>query len=1011
MTLGPQEIVRSEVEGSFSGPANSLTPESIDCGCSRYQLPRLAKFATRQSFLALLCCIGVLQAAAQAYLHVTSSTIARRFQFDPYLMEWILCTSEIVLVIVALTVAYWGDRIHRASWLGGTTLIQCATFLTLLIPHGSNWLKITTSTDEPVNVTHMSIYAEESPDLCMRMSSRLIALEDPPHYSTLFILIAVQIVTGMANVAYYALGISYLDDNTKKIHVAVYFGVVLATKVLGSILGYILGWSFLRIDAEDLSSIRSYRDQIGAWWLGWPILSVMLAIPAGFMAIFPRKLPSELVEEAAATIIDQSGTLRGSQRNAVKKVGSPDFFPSILRLLTNKILICNVLAAAFFLTALINFMANENIFLESRFYAPRPTGMLLGFGDPLLSRTVTTIIKPLLAGLVIIISGLVIARAKPNARMLVIYSLITLISSALIIFGLAFDNCDKPPIVGAHRGSIVLNRFCNRECGCSRDADFRPVCDSRGTLTFYSPCHAGCTAMDYDGTNKVFSNCSCVEDDTGQGNTEAREGPCGSDSCQVGWLIYEILTIVVYAASASTIVGDLLISLRSVNVQDKALTIGYSMTLLAFFTYAIGKISYDELAKSTCQHWGLEDRICHLHHSTDLGNYLCFLTAGLIVVAALFKVGVWLFCQDLEMYDPTELEESQPREMKDMSKTQAEPLLQPQATSEQEESNQRTDTVDDVVEPVVVIESNKLGKENGPVANVDEGEPSRLRYGPLGPGNRRVLKTQFNASIPHIDTDDDLDSSEGSQTLRKGSASQVSYKPLELDSDVESEMSGTLPRSKKLIPNAYDPGTLQVGIRAPFSNKPFPNPENYEDPRKVRSSRDSSPNVAADGSSKTNSFEYSKKRKDSKPLSASRGDFNEVGIPVVEPLETAAKGSMSSLRSPTIMMAITQLDRNPSREILEQTRFTYAPSRKHNTEEMEENRKFRLEKLMQPMNYLEPTARPPSRDQASSGFGSLQDMRERARLPSEISDSRDSLSSKSSTSGPPKKGGPLCTDL
>lgn len=63
------------------------------------------------------------------------------------------------MVVVGLTVAYWGDRIHRASWLGATTLTQCATFLTFLIPHGSNWLKVTVSTDEPLNVTHMSIYA------------------------------------------------------------------------------------------------------------------------------------------------------------------------------------------------------------------------------------------------------------------------------------------------------------------------------------------------------------------------------------------------------------------------------------------------------------------------------------------------------------------------------------------------------------------------------------------------------------------------------------------------------------------------------------------------------------------------------------------------------------------------------------------------------------------------------------------------------------------------------------
>lgn len=97
-----------------------------------------------------------------------------------------------------------------------------------------------------------------------------------------------------------------------------------------------------------------------------------------------------MVEQVAATILDQSGTLRGSQRTSMKKVGNPEFLPSMLRILTNKILICNVLGAAFAITAITNFIANENIFLESRFYAPRPTGLFLGFGDPLVSRAVTS---------------------------------------------------------------------------------------------------------------------------------------------------------------------------------------------------------------------------------------------------------------------------------------------------------------------------------------------------------------------------------------------------------------------------------------------------------------------------------------------------------------------------------------------------------------------------------------------------------------------------------------------
>lgn len=92
------------------------------------------------------------------------------------------------------------------------------------------------------------------------------------------------------------------------------------------------------------------------------------------------------------------------------------------------------------------------------------------------------------------------------------------------------------------------------------------------------------------------------------------------------------------------------------------------------FAYILGKVSYDELAKSTCLHWGINRRVCHLH-SSSLGYYLCFLTAGLILISALLKVGVWFFSKDLEIYDSTETEERQPQEMREMSQTQ-QPLLQ-----------------------------------------------------------------------------------------------------------------------------------------------------------------------------------------------------------------------------------------------------------------------------------------------------------------------------------------------
>lgn len=52
--------------------------------------------------------------------------------------------------------AYWGDKIHRASWIGALVLFQCAGYVILIIPHLTHKVRII---EETLNVTHMSLYA------------------------------------------------------------------------------------------------------------------------------------------------------------------------------------------------------------------------------------------------------------------------------------------------------------------------------------------------------------------------------------------------------------------------------------------------------------------------------------------------------------------------------------------------------------------------------------------------------------------------------------------------------------------------------------------------------------------------------------------------------------------------------------------------------------------------------------------------------------------------------------
>lgn len=91
--------------------------------------------------------------------------------------------------------------------------------------------------------------------------------------------------------------------------------------------------------------------------------------------------------------------------------------------------------------------------------------------------------------------------------------------------------------------SVDLLKYCNKNCRCLKDSDFRPVCESLGTYTYYSPCYAGCTSIIHVDNVKIYSGCSCVEDMTGWGNDQAKDGPCDSTRCQAGWMLFEVSII------------------------------------------------------------------------------------------------------------------------------------------------------------------------------------------------------------------------------------------------------------------------------------------------------------------------------------------------------------------------------------------------------------------------------------------------------------------------------------
>jgi len=153
-----------------------------------------------------------------------------------------------------------------------------------------------------------------------------------------------------------------------------------------------------------------------------------------------------------------------------------------------------------------------------------------------------------------------------------------------------------------------------------------------------------------------------------------------------------------------------------------------------------------------------------------------------------------------------------------------------------------------------------------------------LKHGPSADHS----STNRNSVIQNPDSEDELDTS--SDESRKRSSPQVAYAPLELDSDVESDLSSAGPRSRKRVPSkdygqTYDEDELALSSENSAMKRQFPNPDHYEDPRRNHRFKNSG---FQDGSFKTSSFEFSKRGQEA--AASKQGDFNELGIPIVGPL-------------------------------------------------------------------------------------------------------------------------------
>ncbi|CAG5133316.1 unnamed protein product, partial [Candidula unifasciata] len=243
-----------------------------------------------------------------------------------------------------------------------------------------------------------------------------------------------------------------------------------------------------------------------------------------------------------------------------------------------------------------------------------------------------------------------------------------LLLNTLALCGFSFFfymGCDNVKIAGANfpyfnsSGHKIfeanLTSSCNQNCACSQN-HIQPICGING-ITYFSPCHAGCTGSNYfydhgkEERSFNYSGCSCIGDSPlAHSDLEviyspmATSGAC-KNTCE-RMLPFLIMLVVMTFCVAGTQMPILMVTLRSVGTMERSFALGLQFVGMRLFAYIPSPIFFGNAIDSTCLLWSVT---CERNGSCLLYDIVTFrykyigIAASLKVISMGFFVAVWYF--------------------------------------------------------------------------------------------------------------------------------------------------------------------------------------------------------------------------------------------------------------------------------------------------------------------------------------------------------------------------------
>ncbi|XP_037025259.1 solute carrier organic anion transporter family member 74D isoform X2 [Bradysia coprophila] len=502
----------------------NMKPENM-CGMSFWHPSWLQKFANSKTFLIVYGLLGTTQAMGYLYFVVSLTTIEKRFKIPSQTTGIILSGNEISQILLSLILSYAGGQRNRPRWIAWGVVFCALSCFILVLPHfiygpGEEALQLTQE--------YKDLHAEASlflnstvPSTPKGTSKLCLGLIEDEECDELFSIVPLvlifmsQFVLGIGNTMYYALGQTYLDDNTKKTNTPMMLAYAMSLRMFGPVVGFVLGYFSLKVYIDPTKTpLINNKDPrwLGAWWLGWIILGFSMLIFAALIGMFPKHLPKKKVirdtsETPRMAYVDEDIPFRsseihhfGNKRRVQEKDESPkmkDFPVALMRLLKNKILMFNILSTIFYILGSSGYITFLSKYMEVQFNKNSADASII---------TGPITIIGMVSGF--LLSGYIISKYKPSPRKLFFWNVIVGLGYMAGQVSYIFLSCDNN-YINNFSGTLNLTAQCNTNCSCTGVA-YSPVCYEPTSTTFFSPCHAGCNRWDDKG--KYYDNCACATD-------------------------------------------------------------------------------------------------------------------------------------------------------------------------------------------------------------------------------------------------------------------------------------------------------------------------------------------------------------------------------------------------------------------------------------------------------------------------------------------------------------------